>query len=331
MQTDTRERIRVRIAWTYGISIIFLKEAILFLYYHHDFCYVSATSWTKIFVWRPIESDSQSVFAQFREREIQMLLFLVPGVLALLANSRSGRFRRFSKSFFLFSSAEYSCRWLQCYWKPVFKCLCRTDRMLIVWKSAVEFPLVSKPAFKGLTDRTTLMVEAFLKRESIVPSTVGRPSQMPAGLCFGSVFDVTAILGRCWCSREPSGLSLWIVVRCVQHGNCREYPTWAGALQRQPVMDSPCFRAGNDGCLSLSPRYSLSLGLLAKLQFCTSCAGEEQSDLQHLLCPCRECCNRLRVVCSDHQGWEIQNGKTWGTSTAWRRHFSVTLSNILKV
>lgn len=105
MQTDTRERIRVRIAWAYGISIIFLKEAILFLYYHHDFCYVSATSWTKIFVWRPIESDSQSVFAQFREREIQMLLFLVPGVLALLANSRSGQFRRFFKKFFFCSAA----------------------------------------------------------------------------------------------------------------------------------------------------------------------------------------------------------------------------------
>jgi len=39
--------------------------------------------------------------------------------------------------------------------------------MLLVWKSTVKlFPLVSEPAFKGMRDRTKLMLEVFLKRDS---------------------------------------------------------------------------------------------------------------------------------------------------------------------
>lgn len=200
-------------------------------------------------------------------------------------------------------------------------CLYRTGRMLIDWKSTVElFPLVSEPVFKGTIDRTKLILPSTLWRP-------GRPVPQPVFLTLQWLF-----LGRCWYSRELSGLSaLWSVVLCLQYGNYRECKMWARALQRQPVVDSLWYGAGSDSCLSLSPRHSLSLGVLAKLQFCTSCGQQDESNLQHLLRPCSECCNCLHVVCSDHKGRKIQNGKTSKKITAWRRYFSVTFSNPLKV
>lgn len=46
---------------------------------------------------------------------------------------------------------------------------------------------------------------------------------------------------------------------------------WFGTNQRQSMVDLLCFREGNNNYLSLPPRHSLSLGVLAKLQFCTGC------------------------------------------------------------